>query len=79
MRTAGSGTSSSSHGHWADGEEVVWRQEVPCDCEPPCHAATWQLSHQVSQRQFSVADVLSGLAVEPLSPLVFQPPVAAVG
>ena len=34
---------------------------------------------QVSRSQFCPADVLSGLAVELLSPPVFQPPLAAVG
>ena len=55
------------------------RQEVVGGSEPPCHADAWLLSPRLSLRQSAPAYEHAGLAVELLSPLVFQPPVAAVG
>ena len=55
------------------------RQEVVGGSEPPCHADAWLLSPRLSLRQSAPAYEHAGLAVELLSPLVFQPPVGAVG
>ena len=78
-RPAGSGTSSSWLVQLAGGEEAVQRLQVVGGSELPCHADAWLLSPRLSLRQSAPDYEHAGLAVELLSPPVFQPPVAAVG
>ena len=63
----------------SEGEAVQSRGEVPAGCDPLCHDDVLFRSLVESLKQYAAADGSSFVAIELLSSLVFQPPVAAAG